>query len=139
MAGYLGIDTILSGASDVALPVVGDVVDMFWQGHLLAANALQKDIEGRHGVPPSHLAAVERERRRRGRGLGWIGILLLIALGVAVWISDFWETRHLGWWPAFRDASLTVSGYTVALPIAAGVLIVLMFLLNIVNRAPRKA
>lgn len=136
MAGYLGLDMLVS---DLPIPGLSDLADLFWQGHLMAANALQKDIEGRHGVPDEHLARVDRERRRRGRGLGWIGLVLFAVLVAGWWRSDFWETRHLGWWPAFRNASLEAGGYTVGLPLATAVIVALMFVVNIVNRAPRRA
>ena len=46
MAGYM----IVNGArSDV--PVVGWAMDTLFRGHLMAANALQKDIEARYGRP----------------------------------------------------------------------------------------
>ena len=136
MAGFLGLDMLLS---DFPIPGVADLFDLLWQGHLMAANALQKDIEGRHGVPAEHVAKVDKERRKRGRGLGWLGFLLLIALGAAFWLSDFWATRHLGWWEAFKAADVEMAGYTAGLPLVAGVVLALMFLVNIVNRAPRRA
>ena len=48
MAGYLVLDTVTS-----TQPVVGWAVDTLFPGHLMAARALQKDIEARHG--PSEL------------------------------------------------------------------------------------
>jgi len=45
MAGYLLADT---GASGV--PILGWMVDTLFPGHLMAARALQKDIELRHGA-----------------------------------------------------------------------------------------
>jgi hypothetical protein len=134
MAGYLGLDMLLS---DFPIPGVADLFDLLWQGHLLAANSLQKDIEARHGVPEDRLVAVEKARRKRGRGLGWIVLLLLVALGYVVWRSDFNETLHLGWWPAFKAASLPLVGYSVSLPLATGVLLALIFVTNIANRARR--
>lgn len=136
MVGYLGLDMLVS---DLPIPGLSDLADLFWQGHLMAANAMQKDIEGRHGLPADHLERVARDRLRRGRGLGWIGLALFAALVAGWWISDFWETRHLGWWPAFQGASLEVAGYAVGLPLATGIIIALMVLTNIVNRAPRRA
>lgn len=136
MAGYLGLDVLLS---DFPIPGVADMFDLLWQGHLLAAGALQKDVEGRHGVPPEHMARVAQQRLRRGRGLGWIVFLLVLALGYAVWRSDFNESLHLGWWPAFQNASVTLFGYTLALPIVTGALLVLTFLINAFNRSPRRA
>lgn len=44
MLGYLAFDTATG-----AVPIVGDAVDFFFPGHLMAAKALQKDIEKRHG------------------------------------------------------------------------------------------
>ncbi len=51
MAAYLALDSAAS-----VPPVIGWVVDTLFPGHLMAANALQKDIEARHGpsaLPPS--------------------------------------------------------------------------------------
>ena len=44
MVGYLAADTLIG-----AVPIAGDAVDVFFRAHLAAANALQKDIEKRHG------------------------------------------------------------------------------------------
>ena len=46
MLAYVAMDT----ATD-AVPVAGSVVDMLFPGHLMAAKALQKDIESKHGLP----------------------------------------------------------------------------------------
>lgn len=43
---YLGVDS-----SSSLIPVAGSAVDFFWQGQLMAATALQKDVEDRHGAP----------------------------------------------------------------------------------------
>ena len=136
MAGVLGIDVLMSG---VPLPVLPDLVDMLWQGHLMAANSLQKDIEARHGMPPSHIERVEKERLKRGRGLGWVSWVLLAVLIATVWISDFNETLGLGWWQAFKAATVTFAGFTVALPLSAGVIVLLMFIVNALNRPARRA
>ena len=56
MVGYLGVD-VATGE----VPVAGDVVDFFFPGHLMAAKALQKDIESTHWVE-----ANEREARASG-------------------------------------------------------------------------
>lgn len=48
MAVYLAVDTAASAG-----PVVGWAIDTLFPGQLMAANALQKDIEARHG--PSEL------------------------------------------------------------------------------------
>lgn len=65
MAGYIAADT----ATD-AVPVVGWMADTLFPGHLLAANALQKDIEARHG-PPAEVAAgrtrKQKAPKRRGK------------------------------------------------------------------------
>jgi hypothetical protein len=37
---------------------------MLFPGHLMAAKALQKDIEARHGLPDD--VALERSRKKRG-------------------------------------------------------------------------
>ena len=136
MAGVLGVDVLMSG---VPLPLVPDIVDMLWQGHLMAANSLQKDIEARHGIPPSHIERVEKERIKRGRGLGWISWVLLIALIGAFWISNFGETLSLGWWQAFKDATVSMAGVSVALPYVAGGLVLTMFIVSALNRPRRKA
>lgn len=47
MAGYLAADTATS-----SVPIVGWAVDTLFPGHMMAATALQKDIEDRHGAPP---------------------------------------------------------------------------------------
>ena len=47
-----------------AVPFAGSVVDMLFPGHLMAAKALQKDIEARHGLPDD--IALERSRKKRG-------------------------------------------------------------------------
>jgi hypothetical protein len=47
MATYLGIDTL----TDVApIPLAGAALDTVFQAHMMAANALQKDIESTHWV-----------------------------------------------------------------------------------------
>ncbi|WP_309629622.1 DUF4112 domain-containing protein [Brevundimonas sp.] len=56
MIGYLGVD-VATGE----VPLAGDVVDFFFPGHLLAAKALQKDIESTHWVE-----ANERDARASG-------------------------------------------------------------------------
>jgi hypothetical protein len=47
MVAYLAADTATS-----AVPFVGWAVDTLFPGHYMAATALQKDIEDRHGAPP---------------------------------------------------------------------------------------
>lgn len=46
MAGFLLLDNAAS-----SVPILGWAADTLFPGHLLAAKALQKDIEARHGVP----------------------------------------------------------------------------------------
>jgi hypothetical protein len=45
MTGYLAVDLVTG-----EVPIAGDVVDFFFPGHLMAAKALQKDIESTHWV-----------------------------------------------------------------------------------------
>ena len=47
MAAYVGFRTLAS-----IVPLEGWLVDILFRGHMLAANALQKDIAGRFGAPP---------------------------------------------------------------------------------------
>ncbi|MET0273710.1 MAG: DUF4112 domain-containing protein [Phenylobacterium sp.] len=46
MGIYLAADSLTS-----EVPIIGWAVDTLFPGHLLAAKALQRDIEKRHGVP----------------------------------------------------------------------------------------
>lgn len=52
MVGYLAFDTVTG-----AVPLVGDAVDTFFPGHLLAARALQKEIESTHWVEADETAS----------------------------------------------------------------------------------
>lgn len=61
MGLYLLADSASSG-----VPIVGWAVDTLFPGHLMAAKALQKDIEARHG--PSEVS--DRWFRRRGAATG---------------------------------------------------------------------
>ena len=45
MAAYMGVDTATG-----SVPLFGDIVDTFFPGQLLAAKALQKEIESTHWV-----------------------------------------------------------------------------------------
>tara|TARA_R110002167_G_scaffold14667_10_gene59189 strand:+ start:788 stop:1249 length:462 start_codon:yes stop_codon:yes gene_type:complete len=56
MAAYMAVDTATG-----MVPIAGDVVDTFFPGQLMAANALQKHIESTHWVE-----ANEREARASG-------------------------------------------------------------------------
>ena len=60
MIGYLGLDSATTAVGEV-IPFAPDVVDFFFPGHLMAAKALQKDIESTHWVEAS-----ERESRASG-------------------------------------------------------------------------
>ena len=62
MVGYLGLDSFMTLVGEVPfLDFVPSVADVLFQGHLLAARALQKDIETTHWVEAS-----EREARATG-------------------------------------------------------------------------
>jgi len=63
MFSFLAVDTATS-----AVPVVGWAADTFFPGHLMAAGALQKDIEARHGLP-AEVAALRRKKRPARRRL----------------------------------------------------------------------
>ncbi|WP_421737180.1 DUF4112 domain-containing protein [Caulobacter sp.] len=60
MLTYVVMDT----ATD-AVPIAGSMVDMIFPGHLMAAKALQKDIEARHGLPDDIAAAMSPKQRRK--------------------------------------------------------------------------
>ena len=62
MVSYLGLDTATSVAGEVPLVgLAGDAIDFLFPGHLMAAKALQNDIETTHWVE-----ANEREERASG-------------------------------------------------------------------------
>lgn len=62
MAGYLGLDSVTTAVGEVPfLDFVPSVVDVLFPGHLMAAKALQKDIESTHWVEAS-----ERDARASG-------------------------------------------------------------------------
>jgi len=58
MVAYVAMDT----ATD-AVPVAGWAVDTLFPGHLMAAKALQKDIEARHGLPDEIDARTRKKRK----------------------------------------------------------------------------
>lgn len=63
MGLYLAADATTS-----ELPIIGWAVDTLFQGHLMAATALQKDIETKHGpsvVAPGRKAMLKRHRGKR--------------------------------------------------------------------------
>lgn len=62
MLGYLGFESVTTAVGEVPfLDFVPSVVDVMFRGHLMAAKALQKDIETTHWVESS-----EREARASG-------------------------------------------------------------------------
>ncbi|MBW8302595.1 MAG: DUF4112 domain-containing protein [Brevundimonas sp.] len=62
MVGYLGLDSATTLVGEIPfLDFVPSVVDVLFPGHLMAAKALQKDIESTHWVE-----ATEREARATG-------------------------------------------------------------------------
>ena len=72
MLGYMAVDTATG-----TVPIAGDIVDTFFPGQLLAAGALQKDIESTHWVEANerdakasgdhegHLAAMRADPKKR--------------------------------------------------------------------------
>jgi hypothetical protein len=66
MIAYLGLDSATTAVGEV-IPFAPDVVDLLFPGHLLAAKALQKDIESTHWVE-----ANEREARASGAHEGHV-------------------------------------------------------------------
>ena len=64
MATYLGLDSTATAVGEV-IPFAPDAIDMLFPGHLLAAKALQKEIEATHWVETSEAdarASGEHER-----------------------------------------------------------------------------
>ena len=66
MVSYLGLDTATTAVGEV-VPFAPDIVDLLFPGHLMAARALQKDIETTHWVE-----ANEREARAAGAHEGHV-------------------------------------------------------------------
>lgn len=64
MGAYLGLDSLSSG-----VPIVGWAVDTLFPGHAMAAKALMRDIEKRHGKPAA-LEAEEDDRAARAKPVG---------------------------------------------------------------------
>jgi hypothetical protein len=58
MAAYLAADNLTD-----TVPVLGWAIDTVFPGHLMAAKALQKDIESRHGLP-DEIDPKTRQKRR---------------------------------------------------------------------------
>ncbi len=63
MLAYLAADSATS-----AVPVVGWTVDLLFPGHLMAAKALQADIEARHGLPEG-IVRKGKVKKPKGRRL----------------------------------------------------------------------
>lgn len=61
MAIYLGVDSVSSG-----VPIVGWTVDTLFPGHAMAATAMMKDVERRHGAPVERGDPMARRSRRLG-------------------------------------------------------------------------
>lgn len=101
MAAYL-VGDVATGS----VPILGDAVDFFFPGHLMAANALQKDMIDKHGpMEPPHLkrvgkaSAARRTMSKAGCAvaaivvLGVLAALFVLAGGAAVRaVGDMWET-----------------------------------------------
>jgi len=60
MLAYLAADTASS-----TVPIIGWTFDTLFPGHLLAATALQRDIEERHGAPPEMPAKFHTLKKKR--------------------------------------------------------------------------
>lgn len=82
MAGYLGLDSATSLVGE-AIPFGPDLVDTLFQGHLMAAKALQKDIESTHWVEAS-----EREARAAGDHDGHVETMRSRGLRRIVYLHD---------------------------------------------------
>ena len=62
MAAYIAIDNMTD-----AVPILGWAADTLFRGHLMAANALQKDIVKRHGpIEPDRPASSDGPRKVGG-------------------------------------------------------------------------
>jgi len=62
MLAYLATDTASSG-----IPIIGWTFDTLFPGHMLAATALQRDIEDRHGAPPEIPARFHARKAKKKR------------------------------------------------------------------------
>ncbi len=73
MFGYLGLDGVITLTGEVPLlSIAPDLLDVVFQGHLLAAKALQKDTETTHWVE-----ANERQARASGAHDGHVADMRL--------------------------------------------------------------
>jgi hypothetical protein len=64
MGAYLAADSVSS-----SVPILGWAVDTLFPGHAMAARALQRDIEKRHGPVPAPQDDLE-DRMRRAKPVG---------------------------------------------------------------------
>ncbi|HEX6860019.1 MAG TPA: DUF4112 domain-containing protein [Caulobacteraceae bacterium] len=62
MGAYLAVDNLTD-----AVPILGWAADTLFPGHLMAAKALQKDIEARHGLPEDTQVSLRGKRLWSGR------------------------------------------------------------------------
>lgn len=78
MLAYVGFDTATS-----EVPVVGDAIDFLFPGHLMAAKALQKDIETTHWVE-----ANERDAKASGDHDGHVAAMRAAGRKRLVYLHD---------------------------------------------------
>jgi hypothetical protein len=84
MVAYLGLDSVTTAVGEVPfLDFVPSVVDVLFPGHLLAARALQKDIETTHWVEGR-----EREARSSGAHDGHVAEMRRRGLRRVVYLHD---------------------------------------------------
>lgn len=82
MAGYLGVDSVLTAGGEL-VPFGADLLDVVFQGHALAAGALQKDIESTHWVE-----ADEREAKASGEHERHLDVMRQIGKRRIVYLHD---------------------------------------------------
>ena len=82
MATYLGLDSTATAVGEV-IPFAPDVVDLLFPGHLMAAKALQKDIESTHWVEAS-----ERDAKASGDHDSHLGEMRSRGLKRIVYLHD---------------------------------------------------
>ncbi|RZJ39698.1 MAG: DUF4112 domain-containing protein [Brevundimonas sp.] len=78
MLAYVGVDAATS-----EVPVIGDAIDFLFPGHLMAAKALQKDIESTHWVE-----ANEREAKAAGAHDGHVSAMRAAGRKRLVYLHD---------------------------------------------------
>jgi hypothetical protein len=68
--GRMGLYILLDNLPDTipipGISLIGSAIDMLFPGHLMAAKALQKDIEARHGLPAEEAAKRKKDRFNGG-------------------------------------------------------------------------